>query len=535
MASDLKKKENKKDNKNIEKKNEKIKENSKEKSKSVVNSKTSIKSKTEKKSELKDKLESKEKLKSNDSLEYKKKIESKDKIESKKKSKTKKKPHLIGLKEFLFNFISILFVLGVALYFGGRSFYYYSLQNQNKKASAMTLNGLLLENNKLIKSGDGLYKSKDGYYFSGNVQNNYVWFANRMFRVLSVGNDNSVKLVSNDLTSIFMWGDDIDYQNSNIRNWLTNTEREYSGIYYDTLPYFDKFFTKTSYTVDKLENDTIKKGKDKYSDNVVLLTLDDYAISGGKEGFLNNGKIFYVLGFSSSDDNLYIEEDGSIVSGDKLDSYGIRSVVTLKKNISVASGDGTINNPYIINQGENTNYVDSYVKMGNDIWKVFSDKDGVLKMYLNGYILDNGVEVFKKYGNKTNKFNYNDKQSIAYYLNNNYLNNLEYNSYIINNSYPFGEMSAETGYNYSNMYSESFDGRISLLNLFDYVSNNDLTDFYRNNNTSVLGNIQYVSMNVGLVEDVDIREEKHIVPVISINSSSIRNGSGRLDDPYVLG
>ena len=40
-----------------------------------------------------------------------------------------------------------------------------------------------------------MHHDTDGYFFKGNVENNYVWFGNRMFRVLRVYNDNSVKLV----------------------------------------------------------------------------------------------------------------------------------------------------------------------------------------------------------------------------------------------------------------------------------------------------------------------------------------------------
>lgn len=73
-----------------------------------------------------------------------------------------------------------------------------------------------------------------------------------------------------------------------------------------------------------------------------------------------------------------------------------------------------------------------------------------------------------------------------------------------------------------------------MLNIFDYVSNNELTDFYRNNTTSSVGDIQYVTYSNGLVEEADVRYEKHIVPVISIDSKTIKSGSGRIDEPYVV-
>ena len=453
----------------------------------------------------------------------------------KKNKKTNKRRHLIGRKEFLFNFFSLVFALVVVLYFGGRCFYYYSLQSMSKKETEMTLNGLLLDNNKLVKSGDGLYKTTDSYFFKGKVESNYVWFANRMFRVLEIGEDNTVKLVSNDLVSMFMWGEDTSYDKSNLKVWLTDSKDEQSGVYYNSIPNPDFYMTKTKYTIDNLNKDKVKSGKKEYKDNVVSLTLSDYVRAGGKESFLNNSKVFYLLGYTMDNENLYVEEDGSIMSCDKLDSYGVRSVITLKKNTNVSQGDGSVNNPYTIDMGNNNNYVDSYVKLGDDIWKVYNNKDNVLKMYLNGYIMNNGTEVLSSYSKKDNHFNYYDRTNIGYYLLNNYYANLPYKDVIVSNSYPLGEVSVEEGYNYLNIYKNNFEGYISMLNLFDYVSNNELSDFYRNNSTSTIGNVQYVTFSNGIVEEVDIKEEKKIVPVISINASILKGGSGRIDDPYVMG
>ena len=180
----------------------------------------------------------------------KKVIKIKKKAKNTKKKKTRR---MLGPVEFSFNFISLVFAIGVALFYGGRSFYYYSLQSQNKKASAMTLAGTIMDNNTLMKENeDGFHKADDGYYFRGHVENNYVWFANRMFRVMRINEDNSVKMVSNDLVASFMWGDTSLYDDSNVRLWLTKTDQELSGVYYDTIPAPDKNLTKIKYTIDHL-------------------------------------------------------------------------------------------------------------------------------------------------------------------------------------------------------------------------------------------------------------------------------------------
>ena len=455
----------------------------------------------------------------------------------KKTKKTKKKnTHYYGPIEFSFNFISLVIVICIGLYFGGRSFYYYSLQNQKTRETAMTLNGLVLSNNKIVKEEvEGLHQSDDGYYFKGNVTNNYVWFANRMFRIMRVNNDDSVKLVTDDLVASFMWGEDSSYDKSNVRVWLTDVEKNnLSGVYYKTIPAQDRFITKTKYTIDRMVESKVEAGDISLEDDIVTITLGDYIDAGGKNSYLNNGKLFYILGYNEDNENLYIEEDGSIMNCDTMDGFGVRGVFTMSKNIPVSQGDGTKDNPYVINQGNDTNYVDSYVKLGDDTWKVYEDNNGLLKMYLNGYIKINGQELIRNYSNYSNKLDYFAEDNIGFYLYHDYINSLSYQKYIVKNKYPYGEISDEFGYYYVNVYSETYDDRIGLLNIFDYVSNNDLNDFFRDNTGSSRSTSQYSVLANGLLEEAEVTEAKHVVPVISIKSSSIKSGNGRIDNPYVV-
>ena len=53
------------------------------------------------------------------------------KVVKKNKKNSKKVTKSIGKKEFIFNLVSLVVVLGIALYYGGRSLYYYSLQKVN--------------------------------------------------------------------------------------------------------------------------------------------------------------------------------------------------------------------------------------------------------------------------------------------------------------------------------------------------------------------------------------------------------------------
>ena len=510
----------------------------------------------------------------------------KEKEVKKAKEKKPKKKHIMGPIEFLFNFVSLVFMLAVALYFGGRSLYYYSKQNVKIKEEAMTVNGLVIQNNDIaMENNDGLHQDNDGYYFKGNVTNNYVMFENKLFRIMRVNNDDTVKLISEDYVASFMWGDKADYKDSNIQNWLNKTEKEHSGIYYNTIVN-NKVLKKTLYTEDILKDGKIitleefikekeeankleeektkevseevveetkeekkeekkktnkKKNKEeveekeeevkKESDYVTILTVKDYTLANGKSSYLNNGKMFFLLGLTDEFENLYVEEDGSIQSTDSTAGYGIRPVITLKKNTEVVSGSGTKDDPYVI-KSEGTNYVDSYVKLGEDIWKVSSVEGDNFRLYLNGYLVAGGAEVVRNYSSYNSIYDIWERSNIGNYLNNSYVNSLPYNGVLTDCVFYTGEISVDAGYNYANIYNRTVNAKVGLLNIFDYVSNNSLDDYFHINLTSEVGSMEYNKYASGLLEEADVRDVKHIVPVVCINKNSIKNGEGTLDNPY---
>ena len=540
----------------------------------------------------------------------KKEKEPKVKKEKEPKVKKEKKPrkkHIMGPIEFIFNFVSLVFMLGVALYFGGRSLYYYSKQNVKIKQEAMTVNGLVVQNNDIAKANtDGLHQDNDGYYFKGKVENNYVMYENRLFRIIRVNNDNTVKIISEDLATSFMWGENYNYKDSNIQNWLNKTEKEHSGVYYNTISNIEKALVKTTYSEDilkdgkiitleefnkekeeeqkKLEEEkkkaeeakeentevkeeekkeetkeekkestknkskttttkkkTTKKEENKEeekeeevkkdSDYVTILTVKDYTLANGMSSYLNNGKMFYLLGLNEDNENLYVEEDGSIQSTDSLTGYGIRTVLTLAKNTEVIKGNGTKDDPYVI-KSDGSNYVDSYVKLGDDTWKVSGIEGDNLRLYLNGYLKSGDQEVVRNYSSYNSIYDIYEWSNIGNYLNNGYVNSLSYQGNLVDCNFYTGEISDDAGYSFTNIYNRTVTTRVGLLNIFDYVSNNELTDYFYINLTSEIGSMEYNKSSSGLLEEADVRDVKHIVPVVCINKNNIKTGDGSINNPY---
>lgn len=434
-------------------------------------------------------------------------------------------------REYIFNIVSLLVIISIGLYFGIRSFYYYGKQGNKSNGVKSTLADKIISSNQVGKNG--LVQDNNGYYFKGKVENNYVKFANRVFRVIRINTDNTVKLVSEDNTSIFMWGEKSDYKNSNLNVWLDKTKDKNSGVYYDTLPKVKDFLVKTKYSEDKLSGAKIKKSKKVYSDYVTSLTVSDYVLSGGSDGYLNDGKNHWLIGKDKSKMNLYIDESGEVESTSNYDTYGVKAVITLKSKLFISNGDGKKNNPYIIEQNKNTNYVDSYVKLGDDLYKVYYDKNNMLKLALCDYMKINGAETVRPYSNKSADFDIASPMNIAYYLNNTYYNTLSYKNSLLDFVNNTGEVSEDTEFNYKNLFKSKVVSKVGLLNMFDY-NTLDLDDYYLVNKTSNTTNMVYVYNNIGKLSDSEVIEEKHIVPTIIIDKKNIKQGEGTKEKPYTL-
>ncbi|MBQ2639536.1 MAG: hypothetical protein IJF92_02105 [Bacilli bacterium] len=436
-------------------------------------------------------------------------------------------------KEYIFNVVSLLVIISIGLYFGIRSFYYYGKQNNNSESVKTTLADKIINNNQLSNKKEGLFRDKEGYYFKGKVDNNYVKFANRYYRIIRINEDNTVKLVSEDNTSIFMWGEKSKYKGSNLNIWLNKTKDKNSGVYYDTISSINKFLVKTKYSENILSGSKIKKTKRVYKDYITTLTVDDYVKSGGSNGYLNDNKYHWLIGQDKSKMNLYINESGEVESTSNFDAYGVKAVITMNDRIVVSSGDGTKDNPYVIEQNNNTNYVDGYVKLGNDIYKVYQDKDNVLKLALSGYINNNGVEETKSFSNKDADFDLNNSFNIAYYLNTTYYNSLTYKDLLLDINNNIGEVSEDTNLSYLDIFNSKVTSKIGLLNIFDY-NTLGLNDYYLINKTSSSTNMIYVYNQSGTLNEGEVTELKQVVPTISINKKIIKKGDGTKEKPFTV-
>ena len=243
----------------------------------------------------------------------------------------------------------------------------------------------------------GLYASTDTntckptYYFRGNVENNYVSFAGQTWRIVRVNEDGTIRIVMQDGIN-----NNTNYQfNSNYNNYAymyylnsqakTQLESWYqtnigsetdlaknvaSGAYYceqAKAKYSDSYTsgsaimtTYNKYTPDfKCSSDG--NGKGIVNASVGLLSYDEVVYAGGYYGqnnrnyyLYNSAIVWWTMspqGFSDSDFYSWvwrITESGNITIGVVGYSSRLRAVLNLTADTQISDGDGTKENPFII-------------------------------------------------------------------------------------------------------------------------------------------------------------------------------------------
>ena len=241
-------------------------------------------------------------------------------------------------------------------------------------------------NSNIVTTGEGLYSKTTStgttYYYKGAVENNYVKFADKVFRIVRINEDGTIRLITQDsvasqkINSTSTTYNEMYYTNSEIKtaveNWYkTNiTDKGFdgkvaSGNYFceqaKVVP--NTNFTAGNATVATKDNYTPSfdcttdgNGKGVVSGKVGLITIDEVLFAGGEiesrsNFYLKNGSVYWMMSpigvFNDVANVCYVTADGSL-SRDNVDyNNDVRPVLNLSAD-TLASGSGTSSDPYIV-------------------------------------------------------------------------------------------------------------------------------------------------------------------------------------------
>ena len=224
-------------------------------------------------------------------------------------------------------------------------------------------------------------------------------------------------IILEDSMTMLPWNNkSVNYKESDIHKYLNN----------DFLNMLDKsYLVKNTYCEDSVESlssiSCEKKDADSYVSLMDISTFLNSMVD--KKSYLVDDwdSIFWLNNYSS--DKVWHTNEANISQSEANSFYGVRPVVKLKSTVVYQKGDGTKENPYIIEKDSKL-ALGSKVKLGDDTWIVYDTTNGTKLMLAKA--LD------KTYRYDLDKLTYDtdSKSSLAEYLNTEYIESLSYKDYL---------------------------------------------------------------------------------------------------------
>lgn len=431
----------------------------------------------------------------------------------------------------LFNTISIGFICACVLFYGAR---FTSLYIKNKKVEVENVNTLYKVIFNTNYGKENFVDIGGNHYFKNEVDNNYVTYSNILWRIIRINADNSVTLISENPLVSLAYKEEVNFEESYLNKWLNITEEEENtGILEYNLNNPDKYLLKNETCLDVVDKLSNQLCKTTYTDKYLgLMSTSDYVNTGAETSFINNNTKFYLSNTTDTNKIWYITDTNKVSYSDGTDLIGLRPVITVKGNINIVSGNGTLNSPYTFESEKGM--FGAYVKLGKDTWRIYQVNEDTINLVSNNLLELNNEAMERIYTNKGYSYNSSKWNTLAYYLNNTYLNSLSYKDKIELNNWANGYYGADNNYNYKEALADTKDAYVGLLNIANIRLNNDLKNYFLMTGNTKNGSLVYLASNNGTIYSTSSDEKNYVLPTITIKKELLTKGEGTIDSPLEM-
>lgn len=431
----------------------------------------------------------------------------------------------------LFNTISIGFICACVLFYGAR---FTSLYIKNKKVEEENVNTLYKVIFNTNYGKENFVDIGGNHYFKNEVDNNYVTYSNILWRIIRINADNSVTLISENPLVSLAYKEEVNFKESYLNKWLNITEEEENtGILEYNLNNPDKYLLKNETCLDVVDKLSNQLCKTTYTDKYLgLMSTSDYVNTGAEKSFINNNTKFYLSNTTDTNKIWYITDTNKVSYSDGTDLIGLRPVITVKGNIDLVSGNGTLNSPYTFESEKGL--FGSYVKLGEDTWRIYQVNEDTINLVSNNLLELNNEAMERIYTNKGYSYNSSKWNTLAYYLNNTYLNSLSYKSIIELSNWANGYYGADNNYNYKEALVDTKDAYVGLLNITNIRLNNELKNYFLMTGSTKNGSLIYLASNNGTIYSTSSDEKNYVLPTITIKKELLTKGEGTIDSPLEM-
>ena len=386
-----------------------------------------------------------------------------------------------------------------------------------------------------VKSATG-----DDNIYKGN-SNNYVLFSGMLWRIVSADNNGNVRLILNEGVTSLRFNHE-KYEGSNIDTWLKN-------VFYKALNGKDHL-VKTKYCVGNINsmNDYSNYCSVSVNRYVGLLDVNEYYKSfsnGASSVFAKNFALGHVIGDSYAEANYVGDAPGGVT---RAVLTPIRPVITLKNDMKIMSGNGTISDPFKLDDYEyaakkdkiNTRIIGEYLEYSGIKFRIIGfDKDKNVRLIMDsqwevqpaGSVLYIGTEDIEKW-----VFNPKEDNNTAYILNTDCLDYIN-TKYIVDTEYEVP--TNDPNLIYSKYKTKKVKGKIMLPKTYELFASAGHSDYmYVYIDTSTNNSLVFATNAVnGRVFELHVHDYQTygVKAVITIKGDlKIESGNGTADSPYKL-
>ena len=414
-----------------------------------------------------------------------------------KKRKRKKKIFLPKVQTG-FCILSFLFVAVCGVYYGSRLIKYYKIYNPKAETGEILLNlpSKIIDETETVEKGDGLYNINGNYVYKGKNVNNYVLVDQMLFRILKINGDKTIDLVMDEYINRLEWNKELTtYDKSSVKKYLE--ENVLPTLNIDRL-------TKTTICENQVDDlKDIKCDKTNKDNYIRLLGVDEYLNSlSDEKTFINAGNEYTWL-YNTSKTNAWHTTGTYLSSSKTTNVYGVRPVITLRNSVTYLKGDGSEENPYILDK-EKEIKVGSYIDLNDDIYTVYEVGEDYLKIES-----DRVLKTKQIFDSSSNEF---DKSSLKSYLEKDYVDKLKYKDLLKEVS--FGESKSKVG----------------ILSSKDLKFNSSLNAYFLNDKEN-----SGVSLYNGSVLTTEVSSKRNVRPCLGIKKNlKIISGNGSKYAPFIV-
>ncbi len=382
--------------------------------------------------------------------------------------------------------------------------------------------------------------------YSGNPTNNYIMLSNMIFRIFGLDdNDNVIIVADQDIANV---------NHSKLDKWL---DYYYKHLNSDAKKMLvkSKFCNMdiTDNTLDTLQCNSYTKEKNVYIPSIV-------EVNKAQAGDANFMKPFTMSWVSNkkSDKEAYVTRKyfvgdatgKSFLSYNIDDNYGVRPMMIMNGNTNILGGDGSFLNPYYfedINIGATSSLVNErktgeYIEDHGTLWRIIDTMDDGTTKVITVDTLGYGMDSPKIYTEaEIIKYNPNNKNNIAYYINNN-LNDYVDTSNFVNHEIEVPIYKDKIIYG-KEIETKKYKVKLSAPNMYEMFSAQSATEKFANSRSYWLLNTSNTKRKTGAITDigVPVNEEMQLYDTYGFRlvaylkkDKVIVSGEGTYYYPYII-